>query len=113
MVRWLNVLLRALHLMAVIALGAVLLGAPLAGGRLALAVLASGAALMALDLGVRPARFWEWSSAAVLVKLLLVGWMALDEAPRLLLFWGLVAWSVVFAHAPASVRHRRWWGADS
>ena len=89
------------------------MGPPSLGGRLALAVWVSGGALLALELGVRPARFWEWSSAAVLVKLLLVGWMALDEAPRLLLFWVLVAWSVVFAHAPASVRHRRWRGVDS
>lgn len=109
-VRWLSVVLRGLHLATVIGLGAALLGAPLDGGHLALGVLASGAAMMALDIWSKPRMLAEWSGAALLIKLALVAWMAVDWQARLPLFWVLVLWSAVFAHAPASFRHAPWRG---
>lgn len=108
--RWLSVVLRGLHLVTVIGLGAALLGAPLDGGIQALGVLATGAAMMALDLWMKPHLFTEWAGAALLIKLVLVGWMAVDAASRVPLFWILVLWSALFAHAPASFRHVPWRG---
>lgn len=109
-VRWLSVVLRGLHLAAVIALGAALLGAPLDGHVQSLGVLASGLAMMALDLWVKTHLLKEWSGAALVIKLALVGWMAADAELRLPLFWLLVVWSAIFAHAPASFRHALWLG---
>jgi hypothetical protein len=109
--RWLSVLLRGLHLVAVIGLGAALLGAPAdnAGGisRLAAAVVASGVAMFALDLWRKPKHLLEVAGIGVLAKLLLVGGMMLDGAPRLTLFWLVVIWSALFSHAPATFRHAR------
>lgn len=108
--RWLGVFLRGLHLAAVIGLGAALMGAPLDGHTQSLGVLATGAAMMILDLWLKPHLIREWSGAALLIKLAVVGWMALDASLRLPLFWLLVVWSAVFAHAPASFRHALWLG---
>lgn len=103
--RWLNVLLRGLHLVAVIALGAGLLGAPLATGQAAMAVAATGLAMFALDTWSKPGHLREVSGIAMLGKLVLVGWMALDPSVRFALYWAVVAGSAVFAHAPARFRH--------
>lgn len=108
--RWLNVLLRGLHLAAVVLLGAALLGAPLPADRAAHGVALSGFAMLALDLWKKPGHLREVAGFAVVLKLLLVGWMAVDVAARLPLFWLVVAASAVFAHAPASFRHRVLWG---
>ena len=43
----------------------------------------------------------------MLVKFVLLGWFAADPARRPLLFWLILVFSVIFAHAPASFRHRR------
>ncbi|MEZ5610612.1 MAG: hypothetical protein R3E45_09260 [Rhodocyclaceae bacterium] len=109
LLRWFGVVLRGVHLAAVIALGAALLGAPLDGRHQALAVLATGLAMVALDLRAKPHLFAEWAGIALVAKLVVVGWMAADVALRPLLYWLIVAWSVLFAHAPASFRHRVWW----
>ncbi len=108
--RWLNVVLRGAHLVAVILLGACLLGAPLAAGTAALAVAASGSGMLALDVWGKPGHLREASGIAVLVKLLFVGWMAADASSRPFLFWLIVAGSAFFAHAPASFRHAVLWG---
>ena len=109
--RWLSVVLRGLHLAAVIGLGAALMGAPLDGQLQSLGVLISGLAMLALDLWMKPHLLLEWSGAALLIKLAMVGWMALDGELRPALFWILVLWSAVFAHAPGRIRHARWWAA--
>jgi hypothetical protein len=111
--RWLGVVLRSLHLAAIIGLGAALLGAPLDGRIQVIAVLFSGAAMLTLDLWVRPHLVWEWSGAALFLKLLVVAWMAIDDGSRLCLFWLLVVWSAIFAHAPSSFRHAPWRRPDS
>lgn len=106
--RWLNVGLRGLHQVAVVVLGAAVLGAPVAAGPSAIAVLATGLILFAMDLSTKPGLLGERAGMAVLLKLALVAWMALDASARPWLFWLVVAWSTVFAHAPASFRHGRW-----
>lgn len=103
--RWLNVVLRGLHLAAVVWLGAALLGAPVDGARAASAVAVTGVVMFALDTWSRPSHLRETSGIAVLIKLAFVGWMAVDASSRFLLFWGVVGGSAVFAHAPARFRH--------
>lgn len=107
--RWLGVFLRGLHQVAVVALGAVLLGAPLAARPQALAVLATGIALLSLDLATKPGLLRERAGAALIAKLALVAWMAMDDAHRATLFWLIVCGSTLFAHAPASFRHAHWY----
>ncbi len=103
--RWLNVALRGFHLVAVILLGAALLGAPVAGDKAVFGVAATGLAMLLLDTWSQPSHLRQASGFSVLVKLVLVGWMAVDEASRPLLFWVVVVGSAVFAHAPAKFRH--------
>ena len=105
LLRWINVILRGLHLVAVILLGAALLGAPLSPAKVAVAVAASGFAMLALDIWRKPRHLAEAAGISVLVKLVLVAWMALDAAARPVLFWVIVAGSAISAHAPARFRH--------
>ena len=104
--RWLSVLLRSLHLVAVICLGAEVLGAPL--HQQSSGVLLSGLAMFALDLWNKPRMLLEWSGVALALKLCVIALMALYEPLRMPLFWAVVVWSVIFAHAPASFRHASW-----
>lgn len=110
LLRWLNVFLRGLHLVAVILLGAGLLGAPVSSDTASYGVALSGFAMLALDMMRKPGHLRETAGVAVLVKLLLVGWMALDPVSRPVLFWLIVAGSAIFAHAPARFRHAVLWG---
>jgi hypothetical protein len=108
LLRWLNMAVRGLHLAAVIGLGAALLGAPLSAQGQSHGVLVSGFALFALDLWGKPRLLLEWSGASLLLKLAAVAAMAFSAEWRLPLFWGVVLWSALFAHAPASFRHGVW-----
>lgn len=103
--RWINVILRGLHLAAVILLGAALLGAPLVSTQVAVAVAATGFAMFALDVWRKPQHLREAAGIAVLLKLVLVGWMVFDAAAQHVLFWLIVAGSAISAHAPARFRH--------
>jgi hypothetical protein len=103
--RWLNVVLRGLHLVAVIVLGAALLGAPIASDAAVLGLWTTGLAMLASDTWSKPSHLREVSGIAVLVKLLFVAWLAIDTSARPLLFWSIVVSSAVFAHAPAKFRH--------
>ncbi len=109
--RWLSVLLRGVHLIAVIAFGAALFGAPLdhlgGVGWLAVAVTITGVAMFGLDIWRKPSHLLEVAGVGMMTKLLLVGWMMFDGAPRLTLFWIIVVWSALFSHAPATFRHAR------
>ncbi|NWG32368.1 MAG: hypothetical protein HXY29_12875 [Rhodocyclaceae bacterium] len=111
--RWINVILRGLHLCAVILLGAALLGAPRASMEAAFAVAATGFAMFALDIWRKPQHLREASGIAVLFKLVLVAWMAADAAMQPILFWLIVAGSAVSAHAPARFRHTILFGRGS
>jgi hypothetical protein len=103
--RWLGVLLRGLHLVAVIVLGAALLGAPVASDQAVLGLWSTGLAMLALDTWSKPSHLREASGLSVLVKLALVGWLAVDAGNRAVLFWLVVVGSAIFAHAPATFRH--------
>ena len=105
--RWVIVALRALHLVAVVVLGAQLLGAPAAAGwpaaGVAAVVLGSGLAMLGLDLLAHRQHLRTIAGLTALVKLLLVAILAL--APALWLFWTLVVLSALVSHAPATFRH--------
>lgn len=111
--RWINVILRGLHLVAVILLGAALLGAPQVSTQVASAVAATGFAMFALDIWRKPQHLRESAGIAVLVKLILVGWMVFDAASQHVLFWLIVAGSAIAAHAPARFRHAILFGNGS
>ncbi len=113
LLRWMNVILRGLHLVAVILLGAGLLGAPLSGSKAAIAVAASGFAMFLLDIWRKPQHLREAAGIAVMGKLVFVGWMAIDASARPVLFWLIVAGSAISAHAPARFRHAILFGNDS
>lgn len=110
--RWLIVLLRALHLVAVVTLGLSLYAPPGVGGSGAAvagaAVLATGAAMFALDLIAYPWHLREIAGLSMLVKLLLVLVLVLVAAEPLrhALYWLLIVWSAIFSHAPGAFRHR-------
>lgn len=106
--RWLSVVLRSLHLVAVIGLGAALLGASLSSHLPSMGVLVTGMALFAIDLRTKPQLLQQWSGAALVIKLCAIGLMAFSPELRAPLFWGVIVWSAIFAHAPASFRHARW-----
>jgi hypothetical protein len=107
--RWLIVGLRALHLIGMVGAGAALLyGLPLAAQLpYVLALLISGAAMMAIDLWTSPGYLREVAGGAMLVKLVLLVWFVFAPPQQLLLFWGILVFSAVIAHAPAWMRHRR------
>jgi hypothetical protein len=107
--RWFSIGLRAVHMAAVVLLGAAIMGAP---SRIPLSVtgsvlLASGIAKLALELWKSPEHLREFAGAGMLAKLTLVAWMLVDPLHAESVFWTVVLWSVVFAHAPATFRHRR------
>jgi hypothetical protein len=105
--RWLVVVLRGLHLVVVIWLGAVLLGAPAIVGAYKPAswVFVTGVLMFALDLWHRPQHLRQWAGVGVLLKLALIVWMILAPDLGLILFWVVVVWSALFSHAPASFRN--------
>lgn len=110
--RWLSLAVRTLHLVAVVALGAALLGAPaapLAVAPSALAVTVSGAALLIEDRWAGRIALTEWAGAVVLAKLLAAGWVAWRPADGLAVFWVLLVLSSLSSHAPKRWRHRSWW----
>ena len=105
--RWLVVVLRAAHLAGVVGVGAGLLaGQGAAPGFVQLMVL-SGVAMALLDAWANPVWLRELAGLSLLVKFALLGWFVVDDASRPLLFWLILVFSVIFAHAPASFRHRR------
>ena len=104
--RWLGVLLRAAHLAGVVGVGAGLLAGVQAHGFLILMV-ASGVTMAALDAWSNALWLKEFAGLSLVVKFVLIGVFVVDEASRPALFWLILVFSVVFAHAPASFRHRR------
>lgn len=107
--RWLVSVLRAMHLAGMVGVGAGLLGAAPAMGVdafLALLVI-SGVAMVSLDFWSNPGYPRQVAGAAMLAKLGLLVWYALDVGHRIWLFWLILAVSSLTAHAPARLRHRR------
>ncbi len=99
--------LRTLHLVAMVGLGAALLGAPVEPGPFAAGLLFSGLLLLALDLRARRLALGELAGVVVLVKLAASLWIAWtpDHAPWL--FWTLIVLSSLSSHAPKAMRHWR------
>jgi hypothetical protein len=105
---------RTVHLAAVVALGAALLGAPLGREGAAVVTVGSGLLLLALDLAAGRIRLGEFAGAVVLAKLAAVAWIGFTAAGAALavpVFWGLLALSSVSAHLPKPLRHWRPGGA--
>jgi hypothetical protein len=100
------VLLRAAHLAGVVGVGAGLLAAGGAAAGFVYLMVLSGVAMAMLDAWSRRRWLRELAGLSMLVKFALLGWFAAD-ARRPLLFWLILVFSVIFAHAPASFRHRR------
>ena len=96
-----------LHLMAVVALGVVLIGGVVppgwSAGWVGAAVLATGLAMLVLDLLADHGHLRNVAGLTAVLKLVLVGVLAVQPEP--LLFWAVLALSGVVSHAPASVRH--------
>ncbi|MBI5717715.1 MAG: hypothetical protein HZC37_08515 [Burkholderiales bacterium] len=106
--RWWALALRTVHLAAVVALGAALLGAPLGAAGPGLAVFATGIVLLAQDLRARRIALTEVAGAVVLVKLALVAWVAWSRPAAdhaLAVFWVLLVLSSLSSHAPKRWRH--------
>jgi len=67
----------------------------------------SGAAMLALDFWSNPQYPAQFAGVAIIVKLGLLAWYVADSGQRMWLFWVVLAWSTLAAHAPARLRHRR------
>jgi hypothetical protein len=103
--RWIALLLRAGHLMAVVWLGAGLMDEAAAVGAAGWAVLASGLALLVLDLAAGRVRLGELAGAVIVFKLAAVALALAQPAWALPIFWSLVLLSALSSHAPKTVRH--------
>ena len=110
--RWLIVGLRAAHLVGLVGTGASLLaGLPLAAqAPFVWTLIGSGVAMIAIDLWAAPGYLCEVAGGAMLVKLALLAWLALAPARQLALFWIILVFSAIIAHAPAGLRPRRLFG---
>jgi hypothetical protein len=107
---------RTVHLAAVVALGAALLGAPLAREAAAAVMLGSGLLLLVLDFAARRIRLGELAGAVVLAKLAAVAWIGFTAAGAALavpVFWVLLVLSSFSAHLPKNLRHWRPGGASA
>ena len=85
------------------------MGAHLSLHQQSIYVLVSGIVMFALDLWNKPRMLLEWSGAALIIKLGAIALMVFNSDLMLPLFWGVVFWSAIFSHAPASFRHATWW----
>ena len=104
--RWLNLALRTVHLFGLVLLGAALLGAgSISTG--AAVTFASGVAMFAIDTWANPAHLRETAGFGILLKLALVGLMALQPDWALSIFWFVLALSTLLSHAPGNFRHRQ------
>jgi hypothetical protein len=107
--RWIDILLRAAHLIAVIAFGAAILHPacvpmPEYAG---IAVFVSGGLMAALDGWCKPGHWVEGAGLSLILKLLLVAGMIALPRWQVPIFWGVVAWSAIFSHAPSRFRNKR------
>jgi ABC-type dipeptide/oligopeptide/nickel transport system permease subunit len=109
--RWQRLIvgLRAAHLVGLVGLGASLLaGVPLAAEMpFVLTTLVSGLIMVVIDVWTIPGHLREVAGGAILVKLGLLLWMVFDPSRQVALFWIVLVFSAIIAHAPARLRHRR------
>mgnify|MGYP006269464131 CR=1 FL=1 len=105
--RWLAIALRALHVAGVIDTAVGLFGQAATHHVGPAILLASGAALFALDCWQDRNLWREVAGVFVVLKLLLVFAMMLTPQFAGMIFWCLALSSAVVSHAPRSFRHRR------
>lgn len=100
---------RALHLVGVIGLGAAALGVRTVSETTAYVgvLVASGVLIAALDRWANPAYFCQLSGLAVVLKVLLLAGVGMLAGFNAMLFWALLVGSVLMAHAPRWLRHRK------
>ena len=103
--RWLAVLLRSLHLAGVVWVGAAIVAAQAVGREPAFLMLGTGVVMLLMDLRAGRIALREVAGAFVLVKLVLVAWMALDTRQAAWIFWTLLVASSIASHAPKGFRH--------
>ena len=66
---------------------------------------ASGGLMLAMDLRAGRMALRELAGAFVLLKLLMVAWMAFDPGQAHWIFWLLLVGSSIASHAPKGFRH--------
>lgn len=103
--RWLNVVLRTIHLAGIVVLGGGLLGAGHVGLGAAITFL-SGLGMFAIDTWANPGHLREVAGFGMIIKLGLVGLMAIQPHVALPVFWLLLVLSTLLSHAPGAFRHR-------
>ncbi|MGL6113117.1 MAG: hypothetical protein ACRC2B_23755 [Rubrivivax sp.] len=103
--RWLSVASRTAHLAGVVWVGAAVVAGQPADPRATGLMVASGVALLLTDLRAGRIAVRELAGAVVLLKLVLVAWMALDARQVVWIFWSLLVASSISSHAPKSWRH--------
>lgn len=103
--RWIAVIMRSLHLAGVVWLGAYVVFARPGAHAASMLMLGSGLVMLVMDLRAGRIAIGEVAGAFALVKLALVGWVALDPAQAHWIFWALVVGSSIVSHAPKGFRH--------
>lgn len=106
--RWLINGLRAGHLVGAAGVGAgVLSGWPLPQWQgFAATLLASGLSILLLDWWSNSRYLLQVNGLSVLAKLALMAWFVLRPEHREAVFWTILVFSVLIAHAPGRLRHR-------
>lgn len=102
-------LLRALHLVGVVGVGASLLSVRPASETASYAgiLMLAGLLIVALDRWSNPAYFSQVNGLAVLFKLSLLAAIWMMVGLNAVLFWGVLVGSVLISHAPRTLRHRK------
>ena len=105
--RWLGVFLRAFHLAAVLGIGISLYAPDFAYQQeVIVAAALTGVALLLIKFSSKRNMFKEWSGMSLAYKLGFITGMIVFPIATEWLFWIVIMWSVIFAHAPRTFRHR-------
>lgn len=103
--RWTVIVLRTVHLVAVVQVGAaVLCGSLATPGHGPALLFVSGLLLFAFELADDRLRLTDPAAWVVIAKLVLCAWMLADPPRAALLFWALLAVSSLVSRAPQSLR---------
>lgn len=106
--RWLVVVLRAAHLAGSVGTGAAMLADGIDLHPFFILLVASGLLMFGLDLWSRRGYLRTNAGLGLLSKLALFAWFCADATHRPALFWFILVFTAVVAHAPARWRHRSW-----
>lgn len=102
-------LLRAVHLIGVVGVGAAALGVRPVSETMAFVgvLMASGILIGALDRWTNPDYFFQMNGLAVLFKVVLLAAVGALVGFSAALFWVLLVGSVLISHAPRRLRHHK------